>query len=203
MDIGAGSGIFIRAFLDSLRTAPKCAYAIDAAYQQGLLGLRDGIHSLRALPDGVRPSYLFFMDILEHIDNENEFLMKWVTVSKARSYFIFTVPAFNFLWSRHDAFLGHRRRYRLKGLEELVSSRGLDIIASSYFFATILPLVFLERKLFEPLRNYLGIRRRQGIKQTRPLLNSLLKLSLKPEIRIAPYNRLFGISCVLVAVKSR
>ena len=200
-DIGSGSGIFIRAFLDSLKIPPQHAYAVDVSYSQESLGQRGGIYFSRALPEGVRLTYLFFMDILEHIDNEKEFLQEWITLSQAKSYFIFTVPAFKFLWSRHDVFLGHKRRYRLKDIEELVSSCGLDIIDSSYFFATIFPLVFLERKFLEPLCNYLGMYRYQGMKQARPLLNLFLNLILKPEIKIARYNRLFGVSCIIVAAK--
>ena len=202
-DIGSGSGIFIRAFLDSLKIPPQHAYAVDVSYSQESLGQRGGIYFSRALPEGVRLTYLFFMDILEHIDNEKEFLQEWITSSQAKSYFIFTVPAFKLLWSRHDVFLGHKRRYRLKDIEELVSSCGLDIIGSSYFFATIFPLVFLERKFLEPLCNYLGMYRYQGMKVIHPLFNSLLRLLLRPEIRIAPYNHFFGVSCMLVAVKSK
>lgn len=203
IEIGAGSGIFIEAFFNSLKVAPKAAYAVDIFYPQDLLGLHKGIHFVRDLPGQIRPSYLFFIDIMEHLNNDIEFLKRWVKIAQTNSYFIFTVPAFQFLWSNHDFFLGHKRRYALKDIERTVSSCGLKLIRSSYFFAVILPFVFLLRKIFEPLYKYLKIYCYQGIRPINPVLNSFLKYILTIEIKLGTYNHIFGLSCIVVAVKQK
>jgi len=201
-DIGAGSGIFTEAFINSLKAAPKYCYAVDIRYPQEFLGVHKGINFVRELPVGTKPSYLFFMDVIEHVDNDAIFLKRWVELSQPKSYFVFTVPAFRFLWSRYDNFLEHKRRYTLEEVEMLVSGCGLKVLRSSYFFAAVFPLVFLARKIIGPLMARLKMPDYQGIRPPNPVVNIFLSLILKAEIMLGLRNRIFGVSCILIAVKT-
>ena len=141
------------------------------------------------------------MDILEHVESDIEFLKKWVKISQPGNYFIFTVPAFKFLWSSHDIFLEHKRRYKLKDIEGVVSLCGLKVIKGGYFFTTILPFVFFVRRILESLCKHLKIYQYQRINPLNPFLNYFLKFILRIEIKIGPCNHILGLSCIVVAVK--
>ncbi len=201
VDVGAGSAIFTKAFFESLKTQLKSAYAVDIHYQDNLLGTCGGIHFVRTLPRNILPNHLFFIDVLEHIENDIGFLKNWVNISPKGSSFLITVPAFQFLWSSHDIFLDHKRRYNLEGIEKLVLESGLIVLQSRYVFGIILPIVFIVRKIVEPLIQCLGIRRSQGIRPANPLINLLLKALLSIEIIIGTSNHSFGLSCVVLAKK--
>ncbi|WP_240731896.1 hypothetical protein [Geobacter sp. FeAm09] len=49
-----------------------------------------------------------------------------------------TVPAFQCIYGRHDAFLGHYRRYSLKELVALATACGLEVVSSGYLFSSLL-----------------------------------------------------------------
>jgi len=201
VDVGAGSAIFTKAFFKSLKAHEKSAYAVDINYWNSFLGIRGGIHFVKALPQEILPTHLFFMDILEHIENDVDFLKNWVGLSPKSSLFLITVPAFEFLWSSHDVFLDHKRRYNLERIEKVAIESGLVTLKSRYLYAIILPLVFIIRKIFEPLIQRLDINRPQGIRPANPLINTLLKIVLSIEVSIFPSNRLFGFSCMILAKK--
>ena len=201
-DIGAGSAIFTRAFYESLRACFKSAYAVDIYYEDDLLGKRDGIYFVKTLPSDILPNHLFFMDVLEHIEDDVNFLRNWVNESPEGSSILITVPAFQSLWSNHDIFLDHKRRYNLKEIEEVVVEAGLTILQSRYLFGILFPLVFLVRKMVEPVAQKLGFKLSQGIKPTNSLFNFLLNMILGIEISLFPFNKLVGISCMVLARKS-
>jgi len=202
-DIGAGSGIFTEAFLDSLKVAPLCCYAVDKLYPQEFLGLRKGINFVQELPAGLKPSHLFFTDVIEHVDNPAVFLKSWAELSQPGSCFTFTVPAFKFLWSIQDIFLEHKRRYTLKEIERLVSDCGLRVLRGSYFFAAVFPLVFFMRKAITPLISRFSSSRYQDIRPANPIVNGFLSFILKIEIMLGLKNRIFGVSCIVIALKPK
>ena len=171
VDIGAGSGIFTKAFFNALNAPGKRAYAIDKHYQKKNLGIHENISFCKELPEGIKPSYLIFMDVLEHVENDVDFLKRWVKIAPPESIFLFSVPAYKWLWSDHDLFLKHKRRYSLKELENVISAAGITALKSRYFYASIFPFVFLQRKILEPLVKELGLFRKQGIKPTNNLNN--------------------------------
>ncbi len=201
VDVGAGSGIFIKAFFSAFSVPDKKAYAIDKYYKKEELGNFDNIIFCKKLPKGINPSYFFFMDILEHVDDDVDFLKRYVELAPPGSIFLFTVPAFKWLWSEHDLFLKHKKRYSLKELEKTISTADLVVLKAHYFYAIIFPLAFLKRKIVEPLFKGFGILPEQGIKPSNNLFNGLLKTILKVEILISSLNRFFGLTCIAVAKK--
>jgi hypothetical protein len=57
---------------------------------------------------------------------------------------IVTVPAFQALFSSHDRFLGHYRRYSNRQLRALLEGAGLTVSYIGYFFATALAVRTLQ-----------------------------------------------------------
>ena len=166
-----------------------------------MLGNVEGINFVREIPEEISPSHLLMMDIIEHIESGLVFLKKFVRISSPGSFFLITVPAFKQLWSEHDEILEHKRRYSLSEIEQLAIDSGLEIIKSRYFFATILPIVFLARKIYEPVLKYLKIYKYQGMKQSNLVVDFLLKKLLKVEISLVRANRFAGLTCMVVAKK--
>ena len=60
-------------------------------------------------------------DVLEHIENDKKAINEIQRVLRDNGVFVFTVPAYNFLFSAHDRYLSHFRRYNKKELEVLLS----------------------------------------------------------------------------------
>lgn len=79
-------------------------------------------------------------DVLEHIDKHEDALVEWTRVLKKGGVILFTVPAYQWLWSDHDTSLHHYRRYTKKLIEKIVPSSAY-IHRASYFIIFSLPLV--------------------------------------------------------------
>lgn len=96
-------------------------------------------------------------DVLEHIQEDEEFLASVYQRLMPGGYLYLTVPAFQALWSADDDYAGHYRRYTLGGLRARLQRAGYKVIFSSYIFF-MLPLpIWLGRTL--PSR--LGLRKQE------------------------------------------
>lgn len=88
--------------------------------------------------------YIFLMDVLEHINTDLDFLKSLSTKLKTGGRIIITVPAWQKLFSKHDVYLQHFRRYSFKQLSKLVSKTDLKIVKSHYFYSILIPLRILS-----------------------------------------------------------
>jgi SAM-dependent methyltransferase len=82
-------------------------------------------------------------DVLEHIKKDNEAMDEIKRLLKSDGFFIYTVPAFDFLFSNHDRALGHIRRYSRSELNEL--SSGMLMIKTGYWMFSLFLPVALKR----------------------------------------------------------
>lgn len=80
-------------------------------------------------------------DVLEHIKQQGKALKEWRRVLKDSGEIVITVPAYSWLWSRHDIALAHYRRYNLKKLNKAVIASGLKVKRQSYAITFTLPIV--------------------------------------------------------------
>lgn len=79
-------------------------------------------------------------DVLEHIKKHEEALKEWTRVLKPGGAILFTVPAYQWLWSDHDTSLHHYRRYTKKLIRSIIPGDG-KIQRSSYYIVFSLPLI--------------------------------------------------------------
>ncbi|MBF0290838.1 MAG: hypothetical protein HQK86_01635 [Nitrospinae bacterium] len=81
------------------------------------------------------------LDVLEHQEDDNAFIAeifgKWLAPG---GHALITVPAFDSMFSNHDRFLSHYRRYSLGALERAMDNAPCRIISKGYLFASLLPV---------------------------------------------------------------
>ncbi len=91
-------------------------------------------------------------DVLEHLEDEKRALQEWRRVLKPGGVLLVFVPAFMFLWSKHDVANKHFRRYRLHELRKALAENGFAIERSSYWnFSLFLPIAAVRtvKRLFD------------------------------------------------------
>jgi SAM-dependent methyltransferase len=86
------------------------------------------------------------LDVLEHIEEDDMVLAQMFRATRRGGGIIVVVPQHAFLWSVHDASLGHRRRYSREELVEKVKRAGFTILCVTSFHSLLLPFRLLSRK---------------------------------------------------------
>ena len=100
------------------------------------------------LPFGDRRYDLIgLFDVLEHIEADRESLASLASRLSDRGAILVTVPAFPFLWSRHDERHHHFRRYTRASLARVAAEAGLKVRYSSYFNFFLFPAAVAARSL--------------------------------------------------------
>jgi hypothetical protein len=144
LDIGAGSGLFSKQLLST--GTFRYAVCLDIGYTHEYTEIyKDRPVTFVKSIDDLSQDVVLMMDVLEHVTDDQNFLSHYVSKMKLGTKVLITVPAFQFLWSDHDLFLEHKRRYNTQNLKMLVESSGLRIIKIRYFFAVLFPVVALLR----------------------------------------------------------
>lgn len=84
-------------------------------------------------------------DVIEHVEDDRAAVSEMIRVCRPGGTIAITVPAYRFLWSRHDDVNHHVRRYVLRELAELFNQMPGKKIYSSYFNTFLFPPVALTR----------------------------------------------------------
>lgn len=141
-------------------------------------------------------------DVVEHIDDDFQFLKSMRNLLKPRGRMYVTVPAFSGLWSREDELAGHFRRYTCDSIGAVVERAGLKLEYSTYIFRPLPLPIFLLRSL--PYR--VGINRKSGAdvrdhERTTHAATAVFDAAFRGEVKnIEQRKRMtFGASCLLVA----
>ena len=149
-----------------------------------------------ARPEG-RFDILLLLDVLEHVSDDRSFLKELVDESLSPDGIVLiSVPAYQALFSNHDRFLRHYRRYSPSQCRALIDSTGLKIDAQGGLFHSLLPVraaqVVLERWRPSPTEESEGVGTwRAGKGVTRALVAALgaeaaLSLRLGMKQRVLP-----------------
>lgn len=196
LDVGAGSAFFSRHLL--AETSASRAWCVDTGYQAEYEEqLQDKKISFRRSYNGTDADLMLMMDVLEHAEDDAELLAEYARPLSPGSYLFATVPAFSWLWSPHDTFLGHHRRYTLPQLEKIVTRTGFRIVLGAYAFAAILPAVVLVRSL----RRLQKAPPASDLAFPNALANRLLYTLCRAELPLVSYNRAGGLTAFCLARK--
>jgi SAM-dependent methyltransferase len=198
LDVGAGSGVFSRLLLDEHRCVR--ATCVDPAYSDAALADTHDPRMVRRreLAEPTQPLVLM-MDVLEHVDDDVALLMHYTRHLPPHGRVLVSVPAFQALWSGHDDFLEHRRRYTRSSLERVVRAAGLDVLRTRYFYGLLLPLAAATR-WWDRLRLAGGAPARSALRRQGTVTNAALVWIHEIERRLLlPVNGLAGLSIFCLA----
>lgn len=84
---------------------------------------------------------LLLLDVLEHIENDAKFMRDLTTNMKRGAHLLVTVPSDMSLWSPHDEFHGHFRRYSKQQLVCLFKELPVSIRLLSYYNSFLYPII--------------------------------------------------------------
>jgi len=205
LDVGAGCGVFSRELLDV--GISHSAVCVDPAYQQEYSETLNGrnIRFVRSI-DRVGQKLILMMDVLEHVDDDVGLLKEYTKNLPEDATVVISVPAFQFLWSGHDVFLEHRRRYTRQMIEKVVTDADLEVVDSRYFFAMLFPFAAVLRLIDRWRLKNDRIEAKSSLKKQSDLMNSLLIFAHKLECAVLfPVNKVAGLTvfCIARRKKSR
>lgn len=181
LDMGAGSGFFSKRII---RDLGGCANCVDINYENEVINQDI---SFSRFPISTDYNVILLLDVLEHVENPRNILQEVFSRAAPGCLVFITVPAFMLLWSGHDEFLGHFKRYKLTEIQLLLSNINveLDFLRKRYLYSFLFPIVFLQRKIAREKKSLL--------KPLHPLLNQLL-LTICRVDHWFKSNKYFGVS---------
>jgi len=154
-DVGCGD-VFLSNYIAA--SFPGCEiHAVDSAFTRertqeikeltgnNSISLYTRIENITLLPER-KTDIVLLLDVIEHIEKDTDFLSSLAKnkhISKD-TIFIITAPAYQCLFSSHDKFLKHYRRYSRKNLTEVLNKSNLKSLKSGYFFFVLLFPRFIQ-----------------------------------------------------------
>lgn len=204
LDVGAGTfaNLPMLEELGEVTGLESSAQAIDLARRQL------GAHRVRAIegelpggiPKGQRWDVVTAIDVLEHLAQPVESLRAIHDALEPGGLLFVTVPAWQFLWSKHDDFNHHYRRYSPRELHEHLREGGFSVRWWSGYNALLFPAVAAVRLG----QRALGLEPKSGsdLDEVKEPLNSVLRALFSAERHVVPHVTLpFGVSLCAVAVR--
>jgi SAM-dependent methyltransferase len=200
LDVGAGSGVFSR-MLTAEGIADR-ATCVDPNYTEAQMRTASSarVSYVRAVQE-TDASLILMIDVIEHVDDDVALVADYSRMAPAGARFVISVPAFNFLWSSHDEFLDHRRRYTLDALEKTVTAAGLKPLSMRYFFGALFPAVAALRIADRALK---GDRQAtaSALKAAPGWINrSLVAIHDLERAALFPFNKVAGVTAFCLAEK--
>lgn len=205
LEVGCGTGFILSALHEAfphVRLTGVDVFAEGLAIARRRLPEEVELLQLdaRELPYADEFDVVCALDVLEHMDEDEEVLKGMFRAAKAGGGALVLVPQHPRLWSAMDEVAHHRRRYSRSELETKVRAAGFQVEAVSSFVSTLLPAMVLSRagrrlarRPYDPIAE---------LQPSRPL-NALFERLLDLERRLIERGRSLpaGGSLLLVARK--
>jgi SAM-dependent methyltransferase len=138
---------------------------------------------------------VFALDVVEHVGDDGAALAALGELVAPGGFLFVTVPAYRWMWSRHDELHHHKRRYTRRQVERLVSATGLSPVRASYFNTVLFPVAAAVRLVKRVMR-----RDSEDDRMPPKSLNALLRGVFSLEAHWLPRASLpFGLSIVAIA----
>jgi SAM-dependent methyltransferase len=122
--------------------------AIGFCRARGISRARAFVASLKELPF---PTDFFDLiisyEVICNIADDTKAFAEIARALKPHGCMIVQLPAYQWLWSRHDVAVGHQRRYSARDLRAKIAQAGLKIERVTHANALLLPFVAAERLL--------------------------------------------------------
>jgi ubiquinone/menaquinone biosynthesis C-methylase UbiE len=200
LDVGCGTGGSIAAL-----EAAGCSiavgsdlsrYALNSAQRLGRRRLFCSVaEALPVATDAVR--CLTSMDVLEHLDDDLAAVKEYVRCIQPGGRILLMCPAYPWLFSDHDRWAEHRRRYTVGSLRQLGLAAGLEVERSTYLYSFLVPAAFLLRRT--ALRHLKRSPSDESTSFVHPALNRVLYALSSLERRWGRRHRIpFGLTAMVI-----
>lgn len=130
LEFGAGKGEFIHRFISN-KKLETWVVELDDAYRTELAKHHNAFKDIAEIPDNHLDG-IFLIDVLEHLNEDELFLMQFYQKLKPGGRLFIYVPARMELFSAFDKKIGHVRRYHKKELREKAEKAGFCIETLRY-----------------------------------------------------------------------
>ena len=155
IEVGCGKGLVVQA----LRAKGHDLVGVDIAQVEAVPSasawVRTGTDAL-ALPEAEAKRYrtLLLLDVIEHIDEPEGFIAQLRSAFPSVEWIVATVPARQELFSEHDTFNRHFRRYDLRTLRMHMDPTAAPGWKASYFFHALYPIAWLQARWSKKRRKF-------------------------------------------------
>ena len=148
LDVGAGDGYLASELLATMPAGTEVV-CFDTNYTDAQLAKpgKAGLSFTRERPAGPF-DLILLLDVIEHVTDDRGLLAEASGALAEGGHVLVSVPAWGALYTKHDLFLGHHRRYRPAQLRAVVDAAGLRLEAGGGLFHSLL-LVRAAQKLAE------------------------------------------------------
>ena len=189
LEIGPGLGNNLKylsslGVVDILETEPEFIKYIELNRENYINKIYNNIDKIEDKYD-----FIVMLDVLEHIENSQEFMLSVNQILKRSGEVIFGVPAYSQLWSSHDEKLDHYRRYNWKKIYSDCNS--FDIAERYGFNYLLLPIRYLQILLNKTSTTNEGGNLTNNILYSVSIFESTLrKIGINPKFGISLYAKL-------------
>ena len=146
LDVGCGTGGFTAMLLDRFKVIGLDASqtALEYSKKRGLKNLYDCY--LDSFPkEKWNVKGISMLDVIEHIEDDLAVAKQAYDILPDGGCLVLSVPAYQWLWSRHDEIHMHYRRYTKAGIKNVLKKAGFEIEFSSYMNFFLFPAAVIKR----------------------------------------------------------
>lgn len=198
LEVGCGPGGnlgLLKTFGDVRAIEPDAESRAYAAEHSGVV-VEGGL-----LPDGLPDlggpfDLVAAFDVIEHVDDDAAAVAALGRLLKPGGFLVTTVPAYQWLWSEHDAQHHHKRRYTRATYRRLFEAAGLKVRRATHFNSILFPPIAAVRLAKS------AVRMKGGDEEALPPppLNGLLRRLFGAEKAILGATDIpFGVSILVIA----
>lgn len=154
LEMGCGHGLFMWQLQHNLGLLARGCDIDQSSVKKALqLGVQAEEYDILKQ----RPEYknafdvIFLMDVLEHVEDEEQFLRAIANHLKPRGKLFINVPAHAWLFSKYDVTAGHVRRYSMESLHRAVEKCGFRCLESRWWGLSLIPILIARKFLVRNL----------------------------------------------------
>jgi SAM-dependent methyltransferase len=150
LEIGCGTGFVLQALRASCPSASIVGSELHSAGLAIARGRHDGMVELiqadaRRLYVRDALDVVCALDVLEHIEEDEQVLKEIEAALRHGGFLIAAVPQHPWLWSESDDLSHHVRRYRMGEIERKAKVAGFDLRLADSFVSLLLPAMVIRR----------------------------------------------------------
>ena len=150
LEIGCGTGAFVNEIIGD----PDFSITGSEIYLKGLAYAKQKLPSAEFIQLDITQGRLSeefdliaAFDVIEHIEDDVRAIGNIHDMLPRGGHFILTVPQYQFLWSRLDEIVKHKRRYSRADLLGKLERAGFEVRYCSSFLFVLFPLMAVSRLL--------------------------------------------------------